>query len=72
MRALTAARGRRTCGETKQAADFYRYTYSKDGLYQQCKTCHAKAGQSRLGKKGSMEGKVRRCAWAPAEGQARP
>ena len=49
----------RSCSETKQASEFYRYTYSKDGLYQQCKACHAKAGQSRLGKKDQAEGKVR-------------
>jgi len=50
---------RRTCNETKPATDFYRYTYSKDGLYQQCKICHAQAGQSRLQRAPPMEGKVR-------------
>ena len=50
---------RRTCNETKPATDFYRYTYSKDGLYQQCKICHAQAGQSRLQRAPRMDGKVR-------------
>ena len=48
----------RTCQETKPATDFYRYTYSKDGLYQQCKTCHARAGQSRLERAPRVDGKV--------------
>ena len=42
----------RSCHETKQASEFYRYTYSKDGLYQQCKACHAHAGEARLAKQG--------------------
>lgn len=59
LRFLNPIPGCRSCSETKQASEFYRYTYSKDGLYQQCKACHAKAGQSRLGKKDQAEGKVR-------------
>lgn len=34
----------------KPAGEFYRYTYSKDGLYQQCKACHTLAGENRLAK----------------------
>ena len=44
---------------TKPAGEYYRYTYSKDGLYQQCKACHAKAGAERLGRKGQLQGKAR-------------
>lgn len=49
---------RRCCEEVKVATDFYRYTYSKDGLYQQCKACHARAGEIRLSRQGDPESKV--------------
>lgn len=48
----------RCCEEVKPATDFYRYTYSKDGLYQQCKACHARAGEIRLSRQGDPESKV--------------
>lgn len=47
------------CDTVKPAGDFYRYTYSKDGLYQQCKACHARAGEVRLGRQGDPATKVR-------------
>ena len=46
----TSSLGCRSCQENKPASEFYRYTYSKDGLYQQCKACHARAGETRLAK----------------------
>ena len=63
---------RRTCNETKPATEFYRYTYSKDGLYQQCKICHAQAGQSRLQRAPPMEGKVRPCGSGSVSGSPPP
>lgn len=48
----------RTCQELKQAGEFYRYTYSKDGLYQQCKACHARAGEDRLARLAATDSKT--------------